>query len=310
MGASNWQRLVSRVQKVLRGEPTSAKRADKRPATPQVAPFTLKQPSAPTPEKNSAAAALTAPAGHAWLTVFGGGRSEHHAEATIDIESGIAGMDSADESFGDEAILASLRLQLADVDEVPLLSNLTHVRAYAPGLVELLAVCTPENVIAPPATDLARLGSPQELVDRGRANLVDSLAEVGQSIEVRRFETTEGLSFTGLLGESLSVASLAIVLPQLVHLLHPGESLGKGVFVAMPNAHHLAFRVADDMSSLMSVGPMSVFARNGYADRGSTTPHVYWAHGPRLDTLVPLTRHDDDHIAIHIPGDLAEILDH
>lgn len=303
MSRHRWRRLVSRVHSLLSGGQVNRSWSSARPATPGVAPFTLKQPSPPPAGRNLADAALTAPAGHAWLTVFGGARTEHHPEAVIDTTSNVSGV-----SGDDEAVLAALRLQLADVDEIPLLSNLTHVRAYAPGLVELLAVCTPSTVIAPPSTDLERLGTPEELVERGRANLLDTLAEVGESIEVRRFETTEGLSFTGLLGDSLSVASLAIVLPELAHLLFPGESLEKGVFVAIPNAHHLAIRLVDDMPSLMSVGPMSVFARNGYADKGSTSPHVYWAHGPKLDNLVPLTKHDDQQIAIMVPGELAQIL--
>lgn len=229
----------------------------------------------------------------AWLPLFG-----HVGEEM-----------AVNDEMTDAALAASLRLQLADVDEVPTLSNLTHVRAFAPGLVELLVVTTPERVIAPPADELAHLGTPEELVEMGRENLLDTLAHVGQEIEVRTFEAEEGLTFTGLLGESLAVASLAIVLPRLVTLLHPGVPTDKGVFVAVPNANHLAFRIADDMTSLMAVGPMSVFARNGYEDAGATSPHVYWAHGPDLADFTPLTTHSADHIAIHVPGDLSELLE-
>lgn len=229
----------------------------------------------------------------AWLALFG-----HQNEET-----------TVTDEVSEEALLASLRLQLADVDQVPLLSNLTHVQAFAPGLVEILAVHTPGRVIAPPADELAALGSPEELVAKGRIQLAETLVEIGQSIEVRSFETEEGLTFTGLLGESLSVASLAIVLPQVVTLLSPGAPIDKGVFVAVPNANHLALRIADDMSSLMAVGPMSVFARNGYQDSGATSPHVYWAHGPQLSEFTPLTTHSSDHISIHVPGDLAAILE-
>lgn len=213
------------------------------------------------------------------------------------------------EVLTEAALLASLRLQLADVDQVPVLSNLTYVRAFAPGLVEILAVCLPNAVVAPPAGELSRLGSPAELVARGRAQLADVLGEIGDSIEVRRFDTEDGWTFTGLLGESLSVASLAILLPRVVRLLHPDATTEKGVFFAVPNAHHLVVRVVDGMESLMAVGPMSVFARNGYEDAGSTSPHVYWAHGPGLAEHTPLTTHDDDHIAIHVPADLSALLE-
>lgn len=229
----------------------------------------------------------------AWLALFG----HRNEETTVTDEA------------SEEALLASLRLQLADVDQVPLLSNLAHVQAFAPGLVEILTVHTPGGVIAPPADDLAALGPPTELVATGRTQLAETLVEIGQTIEVRSFETEEGLTFTGLLGESLSVASLAIILPQVVTLLHPGAPVDKGVFVAVPNANHLALRIADDMSSLMAVGPMSVFARNGYEDAGATSPHVYWAHGPHLSEFTPLTTHSADHISIHVPGDLAAILE-
>lgn len=238
-----------------------------------------------------------------WRHLFRRGGSERHHDTAGGSGSG------NDEILTEAALLASLRLQLADVDQVPVLSNLTHVRAFAPGLVEILAVCLPGAVVAPPAGEIARLGTPDELVARGRAQLADVLAEVGDTIEVRHFNTSDGLTFTGLLGESLSVASLAIVLPRVVRLLHPDASMSKGVFFAVPNAHHLVLRVVDGMESLMAVGPMSVFSRNGYADAGSTSPHVYWAHGPGLTEHTPLTTHDDDHIAITVPADLSALLE-
>lgn len=214
-----------------------------------------------------------------------------------------------DDVLTSAAVLASLRLQLADVDQVPVLSNLTYVRAFAPGLVEILAVCLPHAVVAPPTGELSRLGTPAELVARGRSNLADALGEIGDTIEVRHFETDEGLTFTGLLGESLSVASLAILLPQVTRLLHPEANTEKGVFFAVPNAHHLVLRVVEGMESLMAVGPMSVFARNGYEEATATSPHVYWAHGPGLAELTPLTTHETDHISIHVPADLSTLLE-
>ncbi len=209
----------------------------------------------------------------------------------------------------DESVLSSLRLHLADVDQVPVLSDLTHVRAFAPGLAEILVVALPTSVIAPPAGELARFGSPAELVARGRSQLAELLADIGDTIEVRHITTPDQLTFTGLMGDSLSVASLAILLPEVVELLHPGADTSKGVFCAMPNASHLVLRVVDDVASLMAVGPMSVFARNGYQDRGATSPHVYWAHGPGLTEHTPLTRHEENEIAIHVPSELSSLLD-
>ncbi|MBO3142276.1 hypothetical protein [Dermatophilus congolensis] len=296
MTESLWRRLAGRMRR-SRPKATSAVTSAKRrkPRTPTVAPFVLKgeHEKYPRPLTNS----RPTPAEHAWLPLYG----------TANRTPGLS--PSGNATPDDKTVLSSLRLQLADIEDVPSLSNLTHVRAYAPGLVELLTVSTPEAVIAPPATDLAHLGSPEELVEVARHNLVHTLADIGEEIEVRHFETTEGLTFTGLLGDSLSVASLAIELPRVSRLLHPGSDLSKGVFVAVPNAHHLALRIVDNVSSLMSVGPMSVFARNGYKDSGATSPHVYWAHGEHLETLTPLTTHERGQIAIRVPPALSELLD-
>ncbi|MDO5696706.1 MAG: hypothetical protein Q4G51_01910 [Dermatophilus congolensis] len=244
-----------------------------------------------------------------WRHLFRRGRDADPRKASSANPESAQNTDAENEALTEEALLASLRLQLADVDQVPVLSNLTYVRAFAPGLVEILAVCLPGAVVAPPAGELSKLGTPPELVARGRAQLADVLGEIGDTIEVRQFTSDDGLTFTGLLGESLSVASLAILLPQVVRLLHRDESTEKGVFFAVPNAHHLVLRVVDGMESLMAVGPMSVFARNGYEDAASTSPHVYWAHGPGLSEHTPLTTHDSDHIAIHVPSDLSTLLE-
>lgn len=211
------------------------------------------------------------------------------------------------DSYPDESTLAGLRLRLVDLDSVPFLADLPHVRAVAPGLVEVLTIDLPESVVTPANSDISQLGAAHDLVSQGRRGLQTLLREDLQTRHVIADDEVPDLGFDFVLGDSFYIASLALVLDDLLDDLAPGQPRDKGVFVAVPNRHHLAYRIVTDMASLMSVGAMASFARTGYDDgAGQVSPHVYWV---RDSEWAQLTVQESQGIQVHVPPTLSALVD-
>lgn len=214
---------------------------------------------------------------------------------------------------GDAALRSALRLRLVSVDSLPTVEGLPHLRAVAPGVVEVLTLDLADRVVVPPTAQLARLGHPPELVALGRDNL---RALVGPGLHRREVKAEDGLRFNfahadgSPAGDARSASSLALVLPEVMAYLEPGVDLRRGVAIAVPDGRHLAYRTIDGLESIMALGPMAAFARNGYDDaQNPLSPEVYWSRGPRLDQWEQLTRQSPGGIEIHVPATLTALIE-
>lgn len=208
--------------------------------------------------------------------------------------------------FSPDALRRMLRLRLVNLDDLTTVEGLPHLRALAPGVVEVVALDLPNAVVHPPATDLARLATPSQLVATGRDNLRRLL---DSHLSSRTVQADDGLRFDFVYGDDYFIGSLATTLPALLDYVAPGTPTAKGVFVTIPDCHHLAYRVVEDVSSLLAVGPMASFGRHGYDDGiGPISPHTYWAKGPRLDVWDQLTVQLPTGVEIHVPPELTALV--
>lgn len=207
----------------------------------------------------------------------------------------------------DDELRAALRLRIVSLDSLPTVEGLPHLRAIAPGVVEILTIDLPGTIVTPPGSAVAHLGPVDELVALGRAHL---RALVGPELYSRQIRAEDGLTFSFLYGEDYSLSSVALVLPAALAHVAPGLDLATGVVVAVPDRHHVAYRAIEGLESLMALGPMAAFARSGFeAEDGPVSPEVYWARGPRLDHWEQLTQQAPDGIAIHVPAELAALIE-
>jgi hypothetical protein len=203
-----------------------------------------------------------------------------------------------------EVVLEHLRLRLVDLDSVPFVETLPHVHAVAPGLVEVITLDLPETVLTPTEEDLRRHGSVRHVVDRARDNLRSVLSS---PLSVSQVRADDGSSFTLARGDSFYVASLALLLPELIAAVDPDADLRRGVFLAVPHRHHLAFRPVSGLSSLMAVRHLAKYARHSFESAaGPVSPHVYWL---RDGVWQQMTRADDRAISIHVSAELTAIID-
>lgn len=200
-----------------------------------------------------------------------------------------------------------IRLRLVAVDALPTVEGLPHLRAIAPGVVEVLTLDLADRIVVPPTTQLAPWGSTAELIALGRANL---RRLIGEGLQRREIRAEDGLRFCFAHGPDYSTSSLALVLPEVLAYLEPGTDIRRGVAVSIPDRHHLAYRTIDGLESVMALGPMAAFARNGYdGGDGPLSPEVFWARGPRLDQWEQLTRQSPEGIEIHVPAALTALVE-
>ncbi|HYO86755.1 MAG TPA: hypothetical protein VES01_09925 [Dermatophilaceae bacterium] len=227
----------------------------------------------------------------AWLDII-----RAHVGAALSVHSGSRTIPAS--------VLTSVKLRLVAVDALPSLENLPHCHAVAPGLVEVLTVDLPQAVITPTSADLSRYGATLQLVASARSNLLDVL---DKSLSVATIRTRDGLSFTEVHGRSFHIASLALVMPEVLTCLDPDADARHGVFVAVPNRHQLAFRVVCGLSSLMSLRPLAAFAQSRFEGGvDPISPNVYWVHEGRWEQL---TFADGSRVAIHVSRELTAAID-
>ena len=210
-------------------------------------------------------------------------------------------------AYDDEQLRAALRLRLVALDSLASIEDLPHLRALAPGVVEVLTLDLPDTIVTPPMAYLAHLGTSEELIAAGREHLSDLIAA---GLQRREVVAEDGLRFSFLHGDDYSQSSVALLLPTALRAAEPDADLTRGVAVAVPDRHHVAYRLLQGLESLMALGPMAAFARNGFdSGDGPISPDVYWARGPRLDQWTAQTEQRPAGIAIGIPPDLTALVE-
>lgn len=211
-----------------------------------------------------------------------------------------------------------------DIEELPVrdLEALTHLRVVeAAGIPDgwhpsgellgedvltVLTVDLPEMVSTPPETFWEPRGGVERWRRLGLANL--RALVMSDELEHRRISPETGAGgFDVVVGDSFFTASTALVADDLARRftgVAPGE---RGVLVAMPYRHQVAFRVIEPgAAAALSLHHLFQFALSGFADgAGPVSPHVYWFHQGRFEQV---TRVVDGHPEVHLDHDLAAAL--
>lgn len=197
-------------------------------------------------------------------------------------------------------IRRTAHLRLMNVDTLPAVHELAHCRAVAPGLVEVLSLESRTLSVVPPMAALPQPSALPSVLGYAAENLRAVIQGDLSAVTVR---TRDGLSFTAVSGASPYVASLSLCLPELVESLEPGTEGGRGLFVAVPNRHQLAYRPVLGLSSLMSVQRLALFAKSRHASGvDPISPNVYWVRGGNWSQL---TFNRGERVAIHVSAELT-----
>ena len=229
---------------------------------------------------------------------------DEHWAAVIDehvaaLLSSSGGADDLDR----DGLLATMYVRLLPDDFAPDPNAFRYPRPVAAGLVEALAVDLPDKVQVLDDDRVARVG-----LEAARAAGLRNLAALPiEDHEVAH--TSDGTAIHLINGESMFVASMAVVLPELMRRTIGTEPPADGVFVAVPWRHNLAFHPIVDTSSVDALNALTNYAVGAYDDNpGSLSPRVYWW---RNGTLTATTEIDDQAqtIAVVPPPDLIAVFD-
>ena len=174
-------------------------------------------------------------------------------------------------------------------------------------LVETLCVDFPDHVMTPKESEFAdRGGALGPWLDAGRHNLHAELAAT--ALEHEEVTPPDGTGwFDVVMSESVYTASFAIFLADVLGRVGRREQ-GRGVLVALPFRHQIAFRVLGEEPADLpwALQHLFQFALAGYADApGGITPHVFWV---RDGSWRQVTRLDGDQATIQVDEELARLL--
>lgn len=174
----------------------------------------------------------------------------------------------------------ALQLRLVEAASAPDADSLGYARVVAPGLLEVLTVELEDFFAMPSRVELACFGTTADLVARGRENLRAVLAGDGLRVEAVG-ERGRGW-FTEVTGDSSLVASLALLLPEVVERLTGESDWGRGILVAVPSRHRLLFRPVDTGAAAQALEHMARAALRAFGgEPGALTPDVFWVRGAR-----------------------------
>jgi hypothetical protein len=208
-----------------------------------------------------------------------------------------AGQPNELEHWSAAEILASTYCRVMPAADVH--ATMTYGSVVAPGLVQVFNLDLPETVRFFTDENVARCGVPA-LMEAGMQNLssvhVDERRTLGNSdskIEI-------------LWGESYFIASLILILDEVLarygHRLDPEV----GAFVAVPTRDLLAYHVLQDANVVHSLQRLAHLCVAEYSDGpGQLSPSVYWWRPGVIERVSALT---DDGLEIEVGADLAQVL--
>lgn len=169
----------------------------------------------------------------------------------------------------------------------------------ADGLTEVLTVDRPENVVYLNDEQVARFGPLAELRAAGEANL----RQVQWDHEL---VAHEGGRLDVLTGDSFFVASMLLVLPQVLRRLDRTVDPDLGIFLAAPNRSTLLLHVIADSSAIASLHLLTTVAAGMYDELpGVLSPDAYWW---RPSGLLRISKRTADSIDVDLNPDLAAVL--
>ncbi|MGK4579248.1 tetratricopeptide repeat protein [Kitasatospora sp. HPMI-4] len=151
-----------------------------------------------------------------------------------------------------------------------------------PGLREQIALNSREGVHTLSAEGIAGLGEIGQVRARARANLVASMG-------VDEYEVLQhpgGGVFHVITGSTPFIASLVLVLEDLVRATTGQPIPPDGALVAMPARHQLLFHPIRDVTVLTAMDGIARYAEATHArSTGALSPDVHWWRDGRLTTL-------------------------
>ena len=207
------------------------------------------------------------------------------------------------QTLSDSQLHAQLVLRLAENAALRDLSWFSTAPTLAGDLRQVLVLDFPSTVITPPEDELAARGDLDEWRAVGRANLWQMMRAEPRDHQV--LGHGDGGYFDVLLGDSVYTASMAVFLPELISLAGRTDQ-GRGVFVAVPMRHQVAFRVVDGPEAALALQNLFLFAMAGYDDgAGPLSPHVFWVKDGRWEQVTCL---DEEGPRIVVGPGLAEAL--
>ncbi|MFD8391088.1 hypothetical protein ACFV2N_18285 [Streptomyces sp. NPDC059680] len=170
-----------------------------------------------------------------------------------------------------ERLLAQLYPRFIPSDPT-LLKAFGYGPQSVPGLLEVLALDLPETVDMLTVDSLSNLGEISALRDRAFQNLRAVLVDKHKVVRDK-----DGSHVDVLMGGSYFIASLALVLDEVVLRYTKDAPAPDGILVALPHRHQLAFHVIRDRGVAPSLHTMARFAAVGFEQSpGPLSPSVFW----------------------------------
>ncbi|MFF3494238.1 immunity 49 family protein [Streptomyces sp. NPDC002795] len=180
---------------------------------------------------------------------------------------------------GAEELLAGTCLRLVPADAVGGAVAPVHAREVAEGLRLVLALEGPDSVRLLTDEDVARAGADELWAAARRA-----LTRSPMRHEEVRLDGHPVLY--SVYGEAHSVATKAVVLPEVVAEVTGRRMPDAGALVAVPTRHLLAFHPIVDGSAADALNDLATYAVRAHDEGpGPLSPRVYWWHDGRLTSL-------------------------
>jgi hypothetical protein len=204
-----------------------------------------------------------------------------------------------------DVLLRHAVLRLIPDDYMPpeVWQSFQYARPLAEGLFESIALDQPDAIRILNDREVERVGL-EALRAAGRANLI------AEPVEHYVSHRSGGPVVHGLGGESMFVASKALVLGEVHQTLLGTPAPDDGILVAVPSRHHLVFHPIQDSTVVPAINQLMSFALNAYRDPdnpGLMSPRVYWWQAGTLTSITTID-HATKGFSIEPPEQLMAIL--
>ncbi|MFJ8627746.1 hypothetical protein ACIRD3_33600 [Kitasatospora sp. NPDC093550] len=195
-----------------------------------------------------------------------------------------------------------LRLVADDAFPAEIASAFSYTRPVATGLLEALSVDLPDTVRTLDDKAVAEVGL-ERLRAAGRANLI------ADPVEYEALQgPTEDSTLYAVHGDSMFVASKALVLDELARAVTGRELPEEGALFIVPSREYLFFHPLVEPQVAGAVNDLADIALRVHSENpGPLSPRLYWWH---RGTVTNLTRIDEAErsFSIQPPAELMAIL--
>ncbi len=208
-------------------------------------------------------------------------------------------------TLSENQLRAKVYHRLAAVTEPPDLAGYPTARRIGDDLIAVVSVHHQRFTDTPLESSWEEFGGVDRWRELGTQNLRNLLAS--GAIEHDHFRLEDGSDFHMATGDARFASSVALVLDEVISRFeYVGTRTDRGVLVAVPFRHQLAWKVVDGPGAALSLNAMFQWAQMCFADSvGPLTPHVFWVRG---DDWRQVTRIDDGQPRVIVEADLNDAL--